>query len=268
MATATEQPTEKGVELDQDDNDWIARSRCPRCRKPTEHRIAKAELPDGPSEQGLKLASILICGECETAEERDLEHKRQSDARSTRLKAAQLPLSLQGLRFEDMLHGSHRRDLAIVAAQKWSSKQKPLTPGLYLHGPAGVGKTRLAGTAAWARLTHSRIRWVSVAVLMAKLGAAWGDADRRQALQILIGRDPVVFDDFDKATPSDWQRQQLFVAIDERVQAGTPMIVTANSKLSELGDRFGEPIMSRLAGHCLQFELDGPDRRLEIPGVK
>jgi DNA replication protein DnaC len=74
----------------------------------------------------------------------------------------------------------------------------------------------------------------------------------------------LVLDDFDKVKPSEFGTQQIFTAIDSRVQAGVPLIVTANLRLGEVVERYGEPIGSRLAGHCTQLVLDGPDRRLEL----
>jgi hypothetical protein len=81
---------------------------------------------------------------------------------------------------------------------------------------------------------------------------------------VLTGSGAIVLDDIDKSNPSEHVRNQLFPAIDQRVEAGAPMIVTANSSIGQLGERLGEAIMSRLAGHCTPLELDGPDRRLSL----
>jgi DNA replication protein DnaC len=255
--------------LKRDGDEWVVTVSCPRCRQPTEHRLAVAEHPEEPSERALKLSCIILCSGCTVADDAAGLQKRTAEARSARVSAADIPPSLVGLKFKDMLDGAaERRRQAIEIVRQWSAMTTPAArPGLYIYGSVGVGKTRLAATGAWARLEHAPIRWVSVAVLMAKLSAAWGDADRRQALQVLTGHGAVVLDDIDKVNPSENARAQLYAAINERIDAKAPMIVTANSKLSELAARLGDPIVSRLAGHCTQLELDGPDRRLSlIPG--
>lgn len=254
--------------LHQDGEEFVVLAPCPGCQEEQQHRSPVA---DGqPSAFSLSLACLLLCSRC-TAADDELEQQRQNkEAISRRVSAADVPPSLVGLKFDDMLDGSSaRRRTAIEIVREWSQTPTPAArPGLYLYGPVGVGKTRLAATAAWARLEHSPIRWVSVAVLIAKLSAAWGDADRREALKVLTGRGAIVLDDIDKSNPSEHVRNQLFPAIDQRVEARAPMIVTANSSVSQLAERLGDPIASRLAGHCTQLELDGPDRRLELPGVR
>lgn len=170
---------------------------------------------------------------------------------------------VRALAFAQMLRDGKRAD-AIDACAAWVDGQAG-KPGIYLSGANGVGKTRLAATAAWAWLLRGKpIRWVSVVALMNNLNRAFVDTERRKALAVLTGVDALVLDDLDKVTPSEFVKQQIFAALDARVLAGTPLIVTANVEVGELGARYDDSIMSRLAGHCRQLQLDGPDRRLEL----
>jgi DNA replication protein DnaC len=117
------------------------------------------------------------------------------------------------------------------------------------------------------------VRYVSVPDLIIKLGAAFGDKDRAEALRILTGRGALVLDDLDKIKPSTHLLSHLFTAIDNRYQAGAPMFVTANLALTELEAYFAgaeadgerrvaaEAIVSRLTQHCRVGRIDGPDRR-------
>jgi DNA replication protein DnaC len=219
-----------------------------------------------PSELVVKsaLAMRRTCDECLDRSEAAARAASKRRVLDRLILAARMPASVRGMQFAEMVREG-RRGQAVAACQQWALGRSE-KPGVYLVGPAGVGKTRLAATAAWARLhwLEQPIRWCSVAQLMGNLNRTFADKERRDALAVLLGNDPLVLDDFDKVNPSDFGRQQIFTAIDSRVLAGVPLLVTANLRLGQIGERFGDPIMSRLAGHCTQFELDGPDRRLEL----
>jgi hypothetical protein len=115
---------------------------------------------------------------CERCGARELEaFERASGAKelAARVRASGIPGALAGeVGWTSMLEkGSSpdetvRRTRAIEVCRLWSEKPEP-GHAILLHGPAGTGKTRLAATAAMARLRHSPIQWVSVAVLMAQL---------------------------------------------------------------------------------------------------
>ncbi|MGI8630799.1 MAG: ATP-binding protein [Solirubrobacteraceae bacterium] len=152
----------------------------------------------------------------------------------------------------------------LAAARAWAAGE---SRGLLLSGPVGVGKTSLAAAAASARLRQVPVRWLSVPALFAKLGLAFADEERHDALRILVAQTAIVLDDIDKSRPSDYAAEQLFLAIDSRVNAGASLLVTTNLALSQLAERFPEPygeaIASRLVGYCPSFALEGHDRRTE-----
>lgn len=82
----------------------------------------------------------------------------------------------------------------------------------------------------------------------------------------MIGTEALVLDDLDKARRSEYASEQLLCAIDKRITAGAPLLVTTNLMPSQLADRFpgyGPMIVSRLRGYCETFLVEGPDRRLE-----
>lgn len=217
-----------------------------------------------PKPPGLGFARFVLCRTCNDADERAEADARDEEAHAKRVRESLLPHALQGMRFDFLDRDRGDRVKAIEAAEAWATAIEPR--GLCLFGDTGVGKTRIAATAAWLRLRRFPVRWVSVPVLMAQVGAGFSDEGRREAVATIAGNGPLVLDDLDKVNPSEWSKQQLFAAIDTRVASGAPLFITTNLPPSQLGERFGQPIVSRIVGSCDVLSLHGEDRRL--PGVE
>jgi DNA replication protein DnaC len=265
VSVSTHAPKTELPEPERLETGWRLRSRCPSCGvevlldSPDEFEedgetVSIAE----PTELARKLVRNGVwCTDCETKEESARERAKLAQDFKARLETSRLPRDLQRLGWHQMDRAGSRRE-PVVAARAWTENGG----GLLLYGPIGVGKTRLAATATWELLQTRLVRWVSVPVLLAQSVAAFSDTAKRDATEILTGSDALVLDDIDKGKPSEWARQVLFAAIDRRVQAGSPLIVTSNLDADELAERFGDWAGSRLAGYCRQFELSGADRRL------
>lgn len=147
----------------------------------------------------------------------------------------------------------------VDMARKWVEGE---IRGLCLTGPVGVGKTWLAGAAAWARLQDHPLQWVSVARMMSQLRSGFGSEAKAQADRIVTGTGSIVLDDLDKANPSEFGKEVIFTAIDGRVAEGSSILVTTNKALSDIERLYGAPVASRLAGHCEVVRMSGRDRRL------
>lgn len=209
------------------------------------------------------------CDEC--CERADIEIERQAHAQQQhsaakrahdRRRVAGIPVKLRDLSWSDVEVGN--RPEVLAAARRWAGGG---SPGLLLAGPVGVGKTWLAAAAAWALLERAPLHWLSVPALFARLSLGYADDERQATVRVLAGSTGLVLDDVDKVRATDYAAEQLFCAIDNRVAAGAPLLITTNLRLGELAakfpDPFGEAIVSRLAQHCEAFALDGHDRRLE-----
>lgn len=215
----------------------------------------------------------LVCERCSASaeaeqarEEQERKAQAKADLLERRVRSAGLPLALQGLPWGDLR--SSGREEAVGAARSWAAGD--LT-GLFLTGPVGVGKTHIAATAAWTLLERAPLRWLSVPLLLARLSADFKSEAREWALAAMTATNTaLVLDDLDKARPKEYAAEQLLAAVDGRVQAAQPLLVTSNLTLSELAEKWpaphGESIASRLAGCCEKFRIDGVDRRLRGTG--
>lgn len=201
----------------------------------------------------------FVCPDCMAAAEQleqahqQAHDREQTDRRIHRLvEASGLPEGLRGFPLD------HPDALA------WTNGQRR---GLLLTGPVGVGKTTAAAAAAERVLRSGRtLRWMSAPLLFARLGSGLGSTQRDEALNALTGRHALVLDDIDKARPTEYAAEHIFLAVDTRVTERAPLLCTSNLGLGELAarwpDPYGEAVASRLAGYCSIVRMAGPDRRM------
>lgn len=206
------------------------------------------------------MAKRVKCDRCAAEADREAEAAERREAREARRLRCQLPKRLRGERLSEFANRAkaHQTE-AIDAAEEWVAGH---FDGLMLTGPAGTGKTRIAAAACWSMLETRACSYVSVAHAMSRLASSLTDAGRVEAIRFFHGTGAVVLDDFDKCRPTDYGKEQIFAAIDTREQHGSPLLVTTNLTPSEIAERFGEPIASRLAGYCEVVEVAGADLRI------
>lgn len=223
-----------------------------------------AVLPDSEGTIGHRWAAAVVkvqprcdeCLACLEANERDKALQRVLLERRSR---CGLPANLRGEQLV-ALPAKRGQLAAIRAARQWAIGEG--SPGLMLLGPTGVGKTQIAAAACWTRLTVSPCTYASAARVMAQLGASFGDDARTRATRVFSGSGALVLDDLDKVRPTDFGREQLFAAVDAREQAGSPLLVTTNLTPAQIGERYGDALMSRLVGYCRAVKVEGEDWRI------
>ena len=203
----------------------------------------------------------VMCADCTRNEaQREAERHREAlqDAREGRARESGMPTKLKAIRFASLEQTPQNR-LAIERAEAWGRSQ---IKGLVLQGPVGVGKTWTAAAAANLLLDRKPLRWMSVSRMLAQARAGFKTKERDEVTAILLNPTlTLILDDIDKANPTEFAKDILFQAIDERVNADTPLLVTTNKRYNELHDTYGEAIASRLAGYCEGVRIEGEDRR-------
>lgn len=211
------------------------------------------------------LTMPLMCDGCAEREERSeaeqtAQRARLDEHRNTqhRIRCSGMPEQLR----EAALSQLDSRQPAAEAAA-WSDGR---LKGLLLSGPVGAGKTHTAAAAVMAALKVRQVTWLSAPALFAQLAADRGSRMHSMAIEALTGPSALALDDLDKARPTDYGAEQIFAAIDSRVAAGKPLLVTTNLDPHEIATRYpqpyGEAIVSRLLGYCTWVRVDGDDRRM------
>lgn len=232
---------------------------CGDCCKPVTRELALGVFA------GRINALPFYCDDCirESAErEAEAELARRAEAQRDRL-AKRLK--------ESGMPERHRVDLSMLnhdpailcAAEDWAVNGG----GLMLTGEIGRGKTTIAGAACWMRLRERPVLWTSAPLLFARLGTGLGTDQRDWAIDVLSSKRALVLDDIDKARPTEYGAEQVFLAVDQRVEHDAPLLVTTNLSPAQLAQKWPEPygpaIASRLVGYCKVVRVDGTDRRLD-----
>jgi DNA replication protein DnaC len=195
----------------------------------------------------------------------DLERQQQARRIEARVNRSGIPDRYRRLTFDE-LERDQRAD-AIDTARRWAAGDVDV---LWLAGPVGVGKTHIAAAAAMAHLSVAALSWASVAQLIGALGRDFGHPARDQALDVLTGTGALVLDDLDKARATEFVAGQLFAAIDGRLAAGAPVLVTSNASPSQLAERFPAPIGAAVVSRLVSGEVRqvrGHDRRVRRAGT-
>lgn len=199
----------------------------------------------------LEVGTPAYCDDCIERIETEERGQAAADRFRSRVERSGLPVPLQRIALPDSGVGE--------LARKWAHGE---IQGLCLTGPIGVGKTHLAAAAVWERLQTRGCRWVSVARLMTQLRGGFDDEARKAASRVIAAPSAVVLDDLDKVNATDYGREVIFAAIDGRVEAGAPLLVTTNLGPEQIGAKLGDAVKSRLAGYCEVIRMTGPDRRV------
>ena len=230
---------------------------CPTCGDIV---TVEAPVPGGLGERLSKVYSVL-CASCDAEEKAEEKRKLEAIEREkavARQLNSGIPNDLRSVSF-DRLEKTESNRKAIEAARRWAGSN---LKGLLIAGPVGTGKTWTAAAACNAMAVYRPVRWFSVSRMLAQARAGFKHPAREDLTEVMLNANlPLIMDDIDKVKATDFARDILFQVIDERVAAGTPLLVTTNFNYTELEAAYGEPIASRLAGMGEAIRIEGSDRR-------
>ena len=159
-------------------------------------------------------------------------------------------------------------------AVAWAHNAVDKSEGVYICGESGRGKTFLAAIIAQELLRKGKtVIFSDVPSLLEDLKATFaGDTRIDELMAKLATVDLLVLDDLGTETPTEWAVERLYMIVNQRYNAGKPVVVTSNLTPSDAADRLNHPknapvgvhgsrIISRIKQMCRIIEISGGDRR-------
>lgn len=208
---------------------------------------------------------------CEKQRARDEERNRKQ-----LIKSHYIPAEILHATFEHMSWDSTRVE-AIEAAMDFCDRFASGRPekGLYLYGPFGVGKSRIAGAMAQYLV---RFGVDSLMVYVPDFIREVKDSIRegmvQQKLYALKKATVLILDDIGAESMTPWTRDEILGAILQyRMMEKLPTVMTSNLDLNELEDHLAHSekggtervkakrIMERIRYQVDVCYVDGPNRR-------
>ncbi|HEX3803154.1 MAG TPA: hypothetical protein VHV75_09960 [Solirubrobacteraceae bacterium] len=229
----------------------VINGQCAGCDKPMTREVP-ASATGGMAK--VWRSATFWCDECGERRQQERDQAALHERLVARVDASGLPVGRRQM-LADLSHSRPVLDMC----QAWVRGE---ILGLMLTGPVGTGKTTLAGAAVFELLATRPVLWAPLGTFFARLGLPFEHEGRRWAIEVVDGNHGLAFDDLDKARNTEFGREQVFTAIDHRIEHGLPLIITSNMDMDEIATRFGDAVASRLAGYCALVVVDGPDRRL------
>jgi DNA replication protein DnaC len=178
--------------------------------------------------------------------------------------------SLQNFKLSDDLDVSRKQQTVLAAVQAYVDSLKDRIAdgcGLFLFGPAGVGKDHLLTAVMLETVGRGfGVAWFNGQDLYGQFrDAITNEASERQTVDRLT--EPSVLALSDPIPPSGdvtpFQRSMLFRVIDRRYRDQRPTWITANvADRSEADSRFGVQLVERLTHESLCLPCNWPSYRV------
>lgn len=176
--------------------------------------------------------------------------------------------------FSDTLPSDfEKKTMETLGSQEWEMVLKAYDDeyddfGLLLMGPSGLGKTH----ALMALLNQILQNCFKHYVPFSKNVAYYPVGYLIYRLRTFKGAENKIFDncaktrflfldDLGTENTTDFAREHFFTILDIRCQKKLPTFITTNLTMSELKEKYGERLVSRLKEMCAPLQITGSDRR-------
>jgi len=156
----------------------------------------------------------------------------------------------------------NRQQVYDLAAGGWIERAE----GLWLLGPAGVGKSHLAQAMGHAAVRRGfDVLFVKAAVMLSNLNGGRADGSYERRLANYIRPDVLILDDFGLKPMRPPGSEDLYEVIDGRYQKGST-VLTTNRAFAEWPELFDQPVLAsaaldRLAHGATQLVIGGDSYR-------
>lgn len=253
-------------------------------------KTAEQAIPEN-SEDYRNADGLLMCGNCRTAKEIEIEvkeldiksvvrclckcEKEKDDREQAAFKEMQEQIRIRQLRSVGITDnkilaytftnddGSNPKisDLARRYVERFE-EMKINNCGLLFHGDTGTGKSFIAGCIGNALIDKG----VSVfATSVPRLINQLFDADNKNALlRDICSYDLVIIDDIGAERATEYAIEQLYTIIDERYKSNKPVICTTNTdpqSFSNAPDIQRKRIYDRILEMCTPVKVEGQRRK-------
>lgn len=158
----------------------------------------------------------------------------------------------------------HQMEGVLRVCRKFAQNFRTDSPSMLFKGGTGLGKTHLSLA-------------IANVVISKGFGVVYGSAqsfavalererfDRQGAATALrlTGCDLLIIDDLGAEFPSNYVNAMLYDAVNARMLADRPTVISTNLSMKELEERYGERFASRIAGYYGKLEFCGSDVRVQ-----
>lgn len=170
---------------------------------------------------------------------------------------AKIPPRFEHATFESLDDGIKK------SLQAWIDQHKTGKESLMLYGKPGVGKTH-AMYSLLQKAPNIKHRFYNSTEIIEDIRASFNDRYVQNPMNMLKGFDGYLFiDDFGTERLTDFVQDMFYQIINDRYINKLPTIISTNFDLSEIADRLGERVASRLAEMCFIINVTGDDRRFK-----